>query len=116
MSERVNLPNSHSFFNISWSNWIGEIHNKLGELFHIDNVFRIIRIGVNNFSATGHLERLLVLEGLLISSQIPKSWRSKTSVTLFDTREFIYLLDGFLDVIIDLLDALVVLPLTVGLQ
>ena len=56
------------------------------------------------------------MEGLLIGSQIPKSWRSKTCIALFNSREFIYLLDGLLDIIVDLFDALVVLSLSIGLQ
>jgi hypothetical protein len=39
-----------------------QIYDKLGELFHIDDVFGIIAARVDNFGASGDLERLFGLK------------------------------------------------------
>lgn len=54
------LPNTHSFFNIGGSNWIGKINYKLGKLFHINYVFRIIWISIYNFCTPCHLVKEIV--------------------------------------------------------
>lgn len=51
----IHLPNAHSFFDVSRCNWIGQINYELCELLHIDNIFWIIWIGIDNFRASSHL-------------------------------------------------------------
>lgn len=106
------LPNSHSLFDIRRRNRISQIDDKLGKLLHIDNVLWVVRIGVDDFRASGDLQGLFVLERLFVRRQIPQSGRRQPRVALLDAGEFIHLLDRFLDVVLDHLDALVVLSLT----
>ena len=49
------LPNSHSFFNISWSNGICQVNDKLCKLLHIDYVLRIISISIDYLSTSCNL-------------------------------------------------------------
>lgn len=60
-NDQENLPNSHTLFNVCRSNIIGKIHNKLGELLHIDDVFRIIRISIDDFGTSSNLAQTITL-------------------------------------------------------
>lgn len=107
---------SHAFFDIGRCHRVGQIDDKLGELLHVDDVFGIICVGVDNLCATSDLQGLFILEGLLVGREIPQCRRCQTSVALLDASQFVDLLDGFLDVFLDSLDAFVVLALAIGLQ
>ena len=50
---------------------VGEINDELGELLDIDDVLRVVRVGVDDLCAPGDLERLLGLQRLFIGSQVP---------------------------------------------
>ncbi len=71
---------THAFLYVGGRNLLGQIHDELGKLFHIDNVLRVFRVGIDNLCASSNLKRLLRLQSLLIGSEIPKSRRPKTSV------------------------------------
>lgn len=43
----TNLPDSHPFLNVSRCHLITEIHHELGKLLHVDDVFRVLWIGVD---------------------------------------------------------------------
>lgn len=52
------LPHTHAFFDIRGCHRIGQIDDEFCELFDIDDVFGIIRIGVNDLRASGNLTRM----------------------------------------------------------
>lgn len=103
---------SHALLNVRGSDGLGQFHDELGELFHIDDVLGIVRVGVNNLSAACHLQRLFILQRLLVRSQIPQCRGRQSGIALLDASQLIDLFDGLLDVVLDGLDALVVLALS----
>ena len=50
------LPNSHPFLYVSWCQVLVKVNHKLGKLFNMNNVFRMIGISINDLSAPGNLE------------------------------------------------------------
>lgn len=54
--------NPHPLLNISWSNTIRQINYKLGKLFYVDNIFRILGVSVDNLGASCHLKDRLLSE------------------------------------------------------
>ena len=102
-------PDPHAFLDVCRGDAVGKIHDKLGELLHIDDVLGIIRVGVDDLCASrdlatdrlnlhrrrsiqfSHLQRLLRLEALLVSCEIPQGGRGKSSVGLLQMRFFVQL-------------------------
>ena len=101
-------PDPHAFLDVCWGDAVGKIHHKLGELLHIDDVLGIIRVGVDDLCASrdlatdrlnlhrrsiqfSHLQRLLRLEALLVSCEIPQGGRGESSVGLLQMRFFVQL-------------------------
>lgn len=107
---------THSFFDICRCNWVGEIDDEFCKLLHVDDVFGIISIGIDDLCATCDLQRLFILKSLLISCEIPKCWWSQTSVAFLDSSQLVNLLNCLLDIILDGFNALVVLALTISLK
>lgn len=103
---------SHALLDIGGRNGLGQLHHELGKLLNIDDVLGIVRVSIDDLCATRHLQRLFVLQRLLVGGQIPESRSGQTSVTLLDPCQFVYLLDCLLNVLLDGLDRLVVLALT----
>src|ERR1700760_3627342 len=64
----INLPNSHAFFDISRADSFTQVHDKLGDLLDIDNVFALLGIFIilNDLRTPGDLERLFFLHPLSI--------------------------------------------------
>jgi hypothetical protein len=56
------LPNSHAFLDIGGRYILVQIDHKLGELFHVYDVLGVVAARVDDFGASGHLERLLSFE------------------------------------------------------
>ena len=48
-------PHPHAFLDVCWGDAVGKIHDKLGELLHIDDVLGIIRVGVDDLCASRDL-------------------------------------------------------------
>ena len=53
---------SHALFNVCRCHRIGQVDDKLGKLFDIDDVFRIVRVGIDDLGTPGNL---IVITGLL---------------------------------------------------
>lgn len=107
--------NSHSLLDVSRGHGIRQIDHELRKLLHVD-VFRVVRVRIYDFRASGHLEWLLVLKGLLIGCQVPQCGCRESRVALLDPRQLVHLLYRRLDVVVDLFDGLVVLTLAVCFQ
>lgn len=107
---------THSLLNVGRGDRIGQIDDKLCKLLHVDDVLGVVGVCVDDFSAAGDLQGLLILKRLLIGCKIPQGWRSQSGVAFFDASQLIDLLNSLLDVVLDRFDALVVLALTVSLQ
>lgn len=103
---------SHALLDIGGRNGLGQLHHELSKLLNIDDVLGIVRVSIDDLCATRHLQRLFVLQRLLVGGQIPESRSGQTSVTLLDPCQFVDLLDCLLNVLLDGLDRLVVLALT----
>lgn len=107
---------AHAFLNICWSDRICKIDDELRELLHVNDVLGIVCISIDDFGASSNLKRLFILKSLLVSSEIPERWRSKSSIALLDASQLVNLLDCLLDIILDDFDAFMVLALAISLQ
>lgn len=45
-------PDSHALLNVSWSHLVAQVHHKLGKLFDVDDVFRILRVCIDDLCAS----------------------------------------------------------------
>ena len=95
---------------------VGEINDELGELLDIDDVLRVVRVGVDDLCAPGHLQRLLGLQRLLVGGEVPQRWWGETRVGLLDAGELVHALRDIGDVRFDGLQGAGVLPLPVRLE
>ena len=59
-------PNSHPLLDILRRERPVQVHYKLGELLHVDDVLGLLGVCVYYLSAASHLEWLSGLEGLLV--------------------------------------------------
>lgn len=109
--DKICSPNSHAFLDISRCHRVSQVHDKLGELFDVDDVFRIVGVGVDDFRAPSDLKRLLILKRLLVGGQVPQSGRCETRVRLLDSGQLVHTLDHSLNIIFYELNTLRVLTL-----
>ena len=49
------LPDSHSLFNVSRGQILVQIDDKLCKLLHVDDIFRLLSVSVDDLGTTGHL-------------------------------------------------------------
>lgn len=101
----------HSLFYVRRSDRIGQVNDKLSKLLNIYDVFWVVGICVYNLSAPCHLQRLLILQRLFIRCQIPERRRRQPRIRFLDSREFVNPFYYRLDVFLDDLYALRILPL-----
>ena len=63
------LPNSHPFLDISWCKIFVKVYYKLGKLFNIDNVLRIITLWVDDFGTASNLGENYILSSPLLTTR-----------------------------------------------
>lgn len=51
-------PNSHAFLDICWGHLLTEVNNKLGKLFHVNDILGIVRVGVDDLGTASNLKWL----------------------------------------------------------
>lgn len=112
---RVLTTNSHTFFNVSRGQFLIETNDILAKMLEADNIFGFGSAWVDNLrKTTDHKARFF--KHLLILSQIPLSWKGKSSIRLFDTNQLCNFLVKALDLIFDLLESIVVRTLSVPFE
>ena len=107
---------SHAFLDISRRYRIGQIDDKLRELFHINDILCVFVLSINDLGTSRHLQGLFVLKRLFVSRQIPESRWRQTCVRLFNSRQFVNAFEYSLDLVLNFFDGSTVLTRTLSTQ
>lgn len=83
----MDLPNAHAFLDISRTDALAQVDDKLGDLLDVDHVFALLRIllVLNDLRTSCNLQRLFLLHTLSVGGDVPEVRRRETGVRFLVT-------------------------------